>query len=239
VISRRAKLGLLASLLLIAGATTAIGAGIQIPEGPGANLVYGKCQTCHDLQYVVDGKGLLAAQWEAVVASMKDYGLEVSDQEKNELAKYLSTYLGPNPPPAAATVTATTAAAKADGKTVYQQNCAACHGDTGAGQPGYFPPLSNNPDLFKDRVFPALVVLHGMSGPITVGGRSYDNTMPALDHLSDAEIAAVVGYVRGSFGNESNASQVKPVTAELVAQQRKESLSPSQVHARREKMGTK
>jgi mono/diheme cytochrome c family protein len=224
----------LASLLLIAGATTASGAGIQIPEGPGANLVYGKCQTCHDLQYVVDGKGLLAEQWKAVVASMQDYGLEVSDEEKTALAKYLATYLGPNPPPAGATATA-----KADGKTVYRENCAACHGDTGAGQPGSFPPLSGNPDLFKDRVFPALVVLHGMSGPITVKGQSYDSTMPPFGHLSDAEIAAVVRYLRSAFGNESRTSQIKPITPELVAQQRKEVLSPSQVHARREQMETK
>lgn len=236
MISLRAKLGLLASLLFIAGVTSASGAGIQIPDGPGANLVYGKCQTCHDLQYVVDGKGLLAAQWKAVLASMKDYGLEISDQEKDELEKYLSTYLGPNPPPAASA--AATPPGKTDGKTVYQENCAACHGDTGAGQPGSFPPLFGNPDLFKDRVFPALVVLYGMSGPITVEGRSYNGSMPPFGHLSDAEIAAVVGYIRGA-GQQSKASPVKPVTLELIAQQRKDSLSPSQVHARRQKMETK
>jgi mono/diheme cytochrome c family protein len=236
VTSRPAKLGLLATLLFIAGAASAFGAGIQIPEGPGANLVYGKCQTCHDLQYVVDGKGLLAAQWKAVLASMQDYGLEVSDQEKSDILKYLTTYLGPNPPPAASTAAAP---AKADGKTVYQENCAACHGDAGAGQPGSFPPLSGNPDLFKDRVFPALVVLYGMSGPITVKGKSYNGNMPPFGHLSDAEIAAVVGYLRTGLKNESKAPQIKPVTAELVAQQRKEALSPSQVHARRDKIEAK
>jgi mono/diheme cytochrome c family protein len=230
----RVRLDVLASLLLIAGAAS--GAGIQIPEGPGANLVYGKCQTCHDLQYVVDGKGLLAAQWKAVLASMQDYGLEISAQEKTDIEKYLSTYLGPNPPPAAPTAGA--AAAKADGKTVYQDNCAACHGDTGAGQPGSFPPLSGNPDLFKEQIFPALVALYGISGPITVKGKSYNGTMPPFGHLSDAEIAAVVGYVRGGLGgisgNDSKASQIKPVTADMVAQQRKQPLSPAQVHARRQ-----
>jgi mono/diheme cytochrome c family protein len=235
VTSRPAKLGLLALLLFVAGAAS--GAGIQIPDGPGANLVYGKCQTCHDLQYVVDGKGLLPAQWTAVVASMKDYGLEVSDQEQADIAKYLSTYLGPNPPPAAPAAGAATA--KADGKTVYQDNCAACHGDTGAGQPGSFPPLSGNPDLFKEQIFPALVVLYGISGPITVKGKSYNGAMPPFGHLSDAEIAAVVGYVRGGLGNESKASQMKPVTADMVAGQRKQTLSASQVHARRDKIEAK
>lgn len=228
-----AKLSLLGStLLFVAGATAASGAGIQIPEGPGANLVYAKCQTCHDLQYVVDAKGLLPAQWTSVLASMQDYGLEVSDQEKSEILQYLTTYLGPNPPPAKPAAQA----AKVGGKTVYQQSCATCHGAEGKGQPGYFPPLAGNSDLFKDQVFPVLVVLNGISSPITVEGQSYNGSMPAFNHLSDAEIAAVVNFVRDSWGNRSKASQTRPVTAEVVAQQRKQSLSPSEVHARREKM---
>jgi mono/diheme cytochrome c family protein len=232
-----AKLGLLAAtLLFFGGATTASGAGIQIPEGPGSNLVYAKCQTCHDLQYVVDAKGLLPAQWSAVLASMQDYGLEISEQDKSAILKYLTTYLGPNPPPAAKPEAQ---AAKVDGNTVFQQNCAACHGAEGKGQPGYFPPLAGNPDLFKDQSFPVLVVLNGISGPITVEGRSYNGSMPAFGHLSDAEIAAVVNFVRDTWGNKSEASQTKPVTPELVAQQRKQSLSPSEVHARREKIESK
>lgn len=220
------RLGPLAALLFFAGAATASGAGIQIPEGPGSNLVYAKCQTCHDLQYVVDAKGLLPAQWKAVLASMRDYGLELGDGEESDILKYLTTYLGPNAPPAEPK----TQAAKADGATVFRQNCATCHGANGEGQPGYFPPLAGNPDLFKERIFPLLVVLNGIAGPITIEGRSYDGSMPAFDHLSDAEIAAVVNYIRGAWGNQPRA---EPVTPDLVAQQRKHPLSPSEVRARR------
>jgi mono/diheme cytochrome c family protein len=232
-----AKFGVsLAGLLLIASATVASGAGIQIPEGPGSNLVYAKCQTCHDLQYVVDAKGLLPAQWNAVLASMKDYGLEISDQEKSEILKYLTTYLSPNPPPVAKAETQPT---KADGKTVFQESCAACHGADGKGQPGYFPPLAGNPDLFKDPVFPVLVVLNGIGGPITVEGKNYNGSMPAFNHLSDAEIAAVVNFIRDTWGNESTSSPMKPIMPELVAQQRKHSLTPTEVHARRKEMESK
>jgi mono/diheme cytochrome c family protein len=231
-----ARLGLLAATLLVAaGATVALGAGIQVPEGPGSNLVYAKCQTCHDLQYVVDAKGLLPAQWSAVLASMQDYGMEISDQEKSEILKYLTTYMGKNPPPAKSEAQT----AKLDGKTVYHQSCATCHGPEGRGQPGYFPPLAGNPDLLKDRVFPVLVVLNGISGPITVEGQSYNGSMPAFDHLSNDEIAAVVNFVHDAWGNDSKTSQMKPVTPELVAQQRKHALSPSEVHARREKVESK
>ncbi len=91
-----AKVGVLAATLLLStGAAAASDAGIQIPEGPGSNLVYAKCQTCHDLQYMVDAKGLLPAQWKAVLASMQDYGMEVSDQEKGNILKYLTAYSGP------------------------------------------------------------------------------------------------------------------------------------------------
>jgi mono/diheme cytochrome c family protein len=237
------RLGLLAAtLLFFASAMAALGAGIQIPEGPGANLVYAKCQTCHDLQYVVDGKGLLPAQWNAVLASMQDYGLEVSDQEKSKILEYLTTYLGQKPPslgqkPPSANPEAKTA--EADGKTVFQQSCATCHGAQGEGQPGYFPPLAGNPDLFKDRAFPVLVVLNGISGPITVEGQSYNGSMPAFDHLSNAEIAAVVNFIRDAWGNESRESPKKLVTPELVAQERKHPLSPAKVHARREEIESK
>ncbi len=228
-----AKIGPFAAiLLLLAGATIALGAGIKIPEGPGSNLVYAKCQTCHDLQYVADAKGLLPAQWQAVLASMQDYGLEISDPEKSNILKYLTTYLGPHPPSAKPEAQA----AKVSGKTIFQESCATCHGTDGHGQPSYFPPLAGNPDLFKDRAFPVLVVLNGISGTITVEGQSYNGSMPAFGHLSNAEIAAVVNFVRSAWEHQSGSSQMKPVTPELVAEQRKHSLSPSEVHVRREKM---
>jgi mono/diheme cytochrome c family protein len=226
------KLGLPATaLLFLAGVTASSGAGIEIPEGPGSGLVYAKCRTCHDLQYVVDGKGLLPAQWKAVLAGMQDYGLEISDQDKSKILDYLTTYLGPNPPPTKPEEQEAQTA-EIDGATLFQQSCATCHGSEGEGQPGYFPPLAGNPDLFKEGTYPVLVVLNGISGPISVEGQSYNGSMPAFDHLSNAEIAALVNFIRDAWGNGSNASQTKPVTPELVAQQRKLSLSPSEVHAR-------
>lgn len=228
---------LAAAVLCVAGTATAFATEIRIPKGPGANVVYSKCQACHDLQYVADAKGLLPAQWNAVVASMQDYGLEITDQEKVEVIKYLTTYLGPKPAPAApATTAATDAASTVSGKSVWAQNCATCHGAKGAGQAGYFPPLAGNSDLFSAQLFPVDVVLHGISGPITVSGKAYNGSMPSFGHLSDAEVAAVVNYVRGAWGNKANAGQMKPVTEELVAQQRKKSMSPQDVHAAREKL---
>ena len=96
----RIKFALLTGVLLFAASVTgALAAAIQLPNGPGVNVVYSKCQTCHDLQYVTDAKGLLPNQWRSVLTSMKDYGLKISNEEQEQLLGYLIAYLGPNPPP--------------------------------------------------------------------------------------------------------------------------------------------
>ncbi|HJU21663.1 MAG TPA: c-type cytochrome [Casimicrobiaceae bacterium] len=217
----------MASLLFAASAAAA---DIRLPEGPGADLVYAKCRTCHDLQYVVDAKGLLPAQWRAVVASMHDYGLTATKEEDEALVRYLAAYLGPNPPPSKPTKA--NAASKADGNALYAQNCATCHGAEGEGQPGVYPPLAKNPDLALDGgAFPVMVVLHGIEGPIDVAGAHYDSSMPSFGHLSDAEIALIVNHVEHAFGNAVNASP--SITSDFVAKQRARSMTPAQVHAHR------
>lgn len=238
-----AKLGLLAStLLFFAGATTAFGAGNKIPEGPGSNLVYGKCQTCHSLQYVVEAKGLLPAQWKSVLASMQDYGLEISDQEKSKILDYLANYLGPNPPPKSNTETKSnqskpTTSAALDGSKLFQTNCSACHQPNGQGVPGQFPPLAGNPDLFLSRTFPANVVLFGLQGAISTEGKAVASVMPPVAYLSDAQIAAVLNYVRGAWGNNKlQPPGFKPLDAAAVAEVRKHPMSADQVLALRDKL---
>lgn len=225
--------GLAAAVILGTGVAAALAAEIRLPPGAGVEQVYAKCQTCHDLQYVVDGKGLLPNQWRAVLAGMKDYGLQISADDEAAVLRYLTTYLGPNPPPAAA-------AGKdderpVDGRAVYAQSCAACHGADGRGQAGYYPPLAGNADLWKDRLFPVLVVLHGLSGPIAVEGVRYDSAMPSFGHLSDAQIAAVVNYVRATLAQAPAGSGAAAITPDAVATQRGRGMTAAQVHAYRAK----
>ncbi len=198
----------------------------DLPEGPGRALVYGHCQTCHDLQSVVDSAGIRRGAWDAVLDNMASFGLRITDDQRTQILDYLATYLGTEPPPQPAT----TAAAAADGAAVYAETCIACHQPDGTGKPGEFPPLAGNPDLFLSPDFPALVVLNGLAGPIEAGGASIDGAMPAFDFLSDAEIAAVVTYVRGQWGNDAIAADAAPTTPEEVAGARETPLSPEQVH---------
>lgn len=109
------------------------------------------------------------------------------------------------------------AGAVVDGAAVYTTRCAACHQATGMGLPGVFPPLAGSEWVDGKQDTLAAMVLHGINGSLTVKGTVYSGEMPAFkDQLSDAEIAALLTHIRGSWGNQADA-----VTAEAVATVRK------------------
>lgn len=112
--------------------------------------------------------------------------------------------------------------AVADGKQVYMGNCVACHQANGQGLPGVFPPLAGSEWVQGDERVLANILLHGVSGPITVAGVSFQGSMPSFQQLGDAELAAVASYVRANWSN-----QAKPLTAERFAAERKASTRKS------------
>ena len=102
-----------------------------------------------------------------------------------------------------------------DGATIYKR-CAACHLATGVGIPGAFPPLGadvrNLSQTIAGRRYLALVVIKGVSGPLTVEGKLYRGTMPAHADLNDAAVASVLNHVitkvaKGS-GREFTATEI-------------------------------
>jgi mono/diheme cytochrome c family protein len=104
----------------------------------------------------------------------------------------------------------------ANGAAVFSARCAACHQANGKGVPGVFPPLAGSEFVDGDAARVVRIVLHGITGPVTVAGATFNGAMPAwADQLSDAEIAAVLSYERSSFGN-----QAPPIASSLVAAER-------------------
>ncbi|MFC4993000.1 c-type cytochrome [Rubritalea tangerina] len=88
------------------------------------------------------------------------------------------------------------------GAALYK-NCASCHGTGGAGTAGVFPPIGGSEWVEGSGVVPALVIMHGLTGPIDVAGSSYNGAMPAMaDGWSDYDIAALIYYIQNSFGNK-------------------------------------
>jgi mono/diheme cytochrome c family protein len=110
--------------------------------------------------------------------------------------------------------TSRTSLSSLNGEQIYDHICQGCHmpGGLGAAGAGAYPRLAGN-KKFGSWAFVALTVLDGRNGMPPFGfpaGRGMDSG-PA--HLSDAQIAAVVNYVRSHFGNAYKAE----VTAEQVS----------------------
>jgi len=126
---------------------------------------------------------------------------------------------GPGAPIVASTGPSTEASAPLDpmalGKQIYSGNCANCHQGTGAGQPGSYPPLAGSEYVLGDPNVLYGIMLHGLQGPLTVEGGSYGTQqMPGWGTaLSDEKIAAVMTYIRGSWGNKAAPVKAADVTA--------------------------
>jgi mono/diheme cytochrome c family protein len=96
------------------------------------------------------------------------------------------------------------------GKTVYEAQCAHCHGMTGLGMPPHYPQLAANQSIQMDEaVNPIRMVLNGGYPPGTAGNPMPYGMPPFAQTLSDDEIAAVVTYIRGAWGNHGGVVTAK------------------------------
>ena len=111
------------------------------------------------------------------------------------------------------------------GKEIYARDayCGTCHGSDGKGIPmSGFPPLAETDWVTGDPERLIKITLHGLIGPITVQGREYPGQVPMTPFrnlLTDEEVAAVLTYVRNSFGNRASAihpSQVEAVRERTI-----------------------
>lgn len=129
------------------------------------------------------------------------------------------TVAGVSPGPVAA-APAGAPAGGGGGAELYQR-CATCHQANGDGLPGAFPPLAGSEwATAANPAVPIRIVLHGMQGPVTVKGTEYNGLMPAYGTgvaMADEEVAAVLTYVRQSWGNSASAVTPQQVAAERAA----------------------
>lgn len=100
----------------------------------------------------------------------------------------------------------------AKGQQLFLGVCTLCHMEQGEGQPGMVPSLHGAPIATGDIGAFARILLHGMEGPVVVKGVTYNGIMPPATFDSDEDLAAVMTFVRNSWGNAAG-----PVTPEQVA----------------------
>jgi mono/diheme cytochrome c family protein len=91
------------------------------------------------------------------------------------------------------------------GKSIYDAQCATCHGAKGQGAPPNYPPLAGNPSIqMQSAVNPVRMVLNGGYPPGTPRNPMPYGMPPFAQNLSDDEVAAVVTYIRSSWGNRGS-----------------------------------
>jgi len=103
------------------------------------------------------------------------------------------------------------------GRRIYTQWCAMCHGAEGKGQPPQFPPLAGNQSItMSSPVNSIRMVLNGGYAPGTKKNPRPHGMPPFAHVLNDAEVAAVVTYIRVAWNNSGT-----PVTSGQSSELRK------------------
>jgi len=91
------------------------------------------------------------------------------------------------------------------GKAIYTESCAECHGQQGEGKTSQFPALAGNANVIAPNpANPIRVVLNGGYSPSTAAVPYPHGMPPYRVELNNTEIAAVVTYIRRSWGNQAS-----------------------------------
>ena len=153
------------------------------------------------------------------VAVGPDGSLYISETEKGRIWRVIYTgesSASTSSTAASTTPSATTAANQGSrGAEIYQQVCVACHMPDGKGVPGMQAPLVGSQIVAGDPSTLIRVVLKGPAAVLPADRQKYGVVMPPFETYGDADLAAVITYVRATFG--SNASTV---TADQVKARR-------------------
>ncbi|MDD3352670.1 cytochrome c [Zoogloea sp.] len=129
-------------------------------------------------------------------------------------------------------------AVAADGAALFAQHCAACHQPGGVGLPGLAPPLAGTLGerlKIAGRGYLPRVVMHGMTGPITVQGARYTGAMPPFGtQLPDEALAAVLNHVLEGFNAGTLPEGHQAYTPAELAEARETRLAPHAVRKLRD-----
>jgi mono/diheme cytochrome c family protein len=97
----------------------------------------------------------------------------------------------------------------AQGRQLYEKHCQDCHGASGQGVPGIYPPLANNRSVLMASPLNAIhIVLNGGYPATTVENPRPYGMPPFQQILRNEEIALIVSFIRNAWGNK--ASRVNP-----------------------------
>jgi mono/diheme cytochrome c family protein len=126
------------------------------------------------------------------------------DEDLQSIAEYLQS-LPARPAPVAGPVPFDSKSLADHGSDIYAQRCADCHGKDGSGVPGVYPPLNGNAFVVEPTGINAMraVLLGGFSTVTVENPRPY-SMPPYAQQLNDADVAAVVTYIRQAWSNRAS-----------------------------------
>jgi len=100
------------------------------------------------------------------------------------------------------------------GGTIFVTACGNCHNPNGR-ETGASPPLDGNAHVTAPDPRQMLeIIVGGVSGPLTVNGRTYNGAMPGwTGRLSNSDVAAVATYIRSAWSNRASGVNEQEVAA--------------------------
>ena len=166
--------------------------------------------------YLKTGQNRIGAATGPMAEVITDSTSHMTDADLKAIAVYLKDQ--PSPQTAVTAVSASDPAMKT-GEAIYVDQCAACHRRDGTGARGLFPAMKGNPDVQQaDPTTLVRVVLHGTQNVATPGAPT-GPAMPAYGwKLNDRQAAAVITYIRNSWGNAAKAVSADEVKSGRGAQ---------------------
>jgi mono/diheme cytochrome c family protein len=157
------------------------------------------------LQKGVSARGAVYGPMSEVVYNSLQY---MTSEDIRAISVYLKGIAQRNEPAAEATAVSVeeNSLLMQFGGRVYSEQCAVCHGAKGRGEPTRYPPLAGNQSIeMESAVNPIRMVLNGGLPPGTPGNPMPFGMPPFAQGLSNDEVAAVVTYIRASWGNHGKA----------------------------------
>ncbi|AZE11422.1 Putative diheme cytochrome c-553 [Pseudomonas chlororaphis subsp. aureofaciens] len=180
-----------------------------------ANSGLGRWSEPQIVQFLKTGRNKHAVVYGSMTEAFNNSTQFMADEDLAAIARYLKSLPGdPQRDGTPWQYQAVSAAARLDspGAHTYVTRCASCHGLDGQGQAEWMPPLAGATSaLAKENASAINITLNG-SQRVVAAGVPDAYRMPAFrEQLSDREIAEVLTFVRGTWGNQGGAVDAQAV----------------------------
>ncbi|WGT28232.1 c-type cytochrome [Pseudomonas marginalis] len=177
------------------------------------NTGLGRWSEAQIVQFLKTGRNAHAVVYGSMTEAFNNSTQFMEDADLAAIARYLKSLPGdPQRDGTPWQYVAADTRQDVPGAHTYATRCASCHGPDGKGQPEWMPPLAGATSaLAKESASAINITLNG-SQRIVAAGVPDAYRMPAFrEQLSDEEIAQVLTYVRGTWGNHAEAVDAKAV----------------------------